>query len=63
VKKNVGALVRQIRGELTQNEFARRLNVNQSIISEIEANKKEPGKKLAKRLAEYSGKPMEDFIN
>jgi transcriptional regulator with XRE-family HTH domain len=61
--KNVGALVRQVRGELTQNEFARRLNVRQSIISEIEANKKEPGKRLAKRLAEYAGKPMEEFIN
>jgi len=48
---------------LSQNKFAKKLNVNQSTISRIEANVKEPGSFLMKKLYNYSGKNLNQLLN
>jgi transcriptional regulator with XRE-family HTH domain len=52
VRENVG---------LSQNQFARKLNVNQSTISRVEANKREPGYGLLKKIYSFSGKNLKEL--
>jgi len=61
--KDVGKTVRDIRGDLTQAEFATLLEISQGFLSEIETNIKEPGKKTARKLADLSGLPVGTFFN
>lgn len=61
-KKTIGETVREIRGTRTQAEFAELLGISQAFLSEIEHDKKEPGKKIILKLAEISGLPVETFF-
>ena len=61
-EKDVGKMVLDIRGELTQAEFAKLLEISQGFLSEIENNVKEPGKKTARKLADLSGLPADTFF-
>jgi len=60
--KDIGKMVRNIRGELPQADFASLLEISQGYLSEIENNKKEPGKQLARQLSDLSGKPVDAFF-
>ena len=60
--KTVADAIREIRGETTQAEFAKKLDISQSFLSELETGKKLPGKNLIKELAKLSGYPLERFF-
>jgi transcriptional regulator with XRE-family HTH domain len=63
---DIGANVREIRqglpGKVTQEQFGKLLGVPASVISDIENNKRTPSKHVAKKLAELTGEPAENFI-
>lgn len=61
-KPTIGELAKDIRGDQTQAEFAKQLGITQAHLSQIEAGKKTPGKKVAKRLGEISGLDAGTFI-
>jgi len=61
-KKNIGEIVREVRDKRTQTDFADLLGISQAFLSEIEHNKKEPGKKVILKLSKLSGFPADKFI-
>lgn len=61
--RSIGKIVREIRGDRTQKQFSELLDVHITVISDIENNRREPSKRVAKKLAILSGKPMETFVN
>jgi hypothetical protein len=63
VLNKVGALVKELRGDMSQREFGLAIgSVPASVICDIELAKKEPSKAVAKKLASYSGKPIGAFL-
>ena len=62
----IGEKVRQIRqelpGKVTQQQFGKLLGIAPSVISDVENGKRTPSKHLAKKLAELTGYPAENFI-
>ena len=58
----IGNLVKQCRGPRTQKQLAELLGVPASTISDIENGKREPSKKVARKLAIFSGLPVDKFI-
>jgi len=57
--KTMGGRIRAIRGELTQMDFAERLNIKQAMVSRYEADKEIPSSKILMRMARFSGKSVE----
>jgi DNA-binding transcriptional regulator YiaG len=57
----IGSEVKAIRGDLSQEKFARVLKTSTTVICDAE-NKGKVSKKLAKKLAALSEKPLEFFI-
>ena len=55
----LGERIRQLRGEMTQSEFADILRIKQAMISRYEANKETPSPKVLLRIAQFSGKSIE----
>ena len=62
MSKEIGDLVKQCRGLRTQKQLAELLGVPPSTISDIETGKREPSKKVARKLAIFSGLPVDKFI-
>lgn len=62
MNKDVARLVRELRGDMTQEQFGKLINVKPVLISAIETGRRPPSKKTALKLAAYSGKPLTDFI-
>lgn len=58
----IADLVREIMGDTKQNKFARILEVDQTSISAILNCRRPPSIDVAKKLANYSGLPLEKFI-
>jgi transcriptional regulator with XRE-family HTH domain len=66
MKNKIGEKVRQIRqnlpGKVTQEQFGKLLGIAPSVISDVETGKRTPSKHMAKKLAELTGEPAENFI-
>lgn len=63
--QTIGQLIREIRLELgydRQYKFANVLGITPAFMSNLEAGRKKPGKKLIKKLAEISGRDVCDFF-
>ena len=61
-KKRLGDVVRLLRQEKTQKEFAKLLNVGQSTLSMWESGKVTPDLENLEKLAEVWGKTPEEFV-
>ena len=61
-KKRLGDIVRELRGKLTQKEFATRLEIGQSTLSMWESGKVTPDLENLEKLAEVWGKTPEEFV-
>lgn len=61
-KKRLGELVRQLRQNLTQKEFAEKLGISQSGLSMWEAGKVTPDLESLEKLAEVWGKTPEELV-
>lgn len=61
-KPTIGEIVKNIRGDTKQGVFAKELGISQAHLSMIESNKKRPGVKVIKKLAEISGLNALTFI-
>jgi len=59
ISGTLGGRIRQIRGDLTQAEFASLLEIKQAMVSRYEAEKEMPSPPVLLRLARFSGRPME----
>jgi len=51
----LGQRIRQIRGDLTQSEFADFLRIKQAMISRYEADKETPSPRILLRIAQFHG--------
>jgi DNA-binding XRE family transcriptional regulator len=61
--ESIGVIVRKLRADKSQREFGKVLGgIPASVICAIEKEKRQPSKSVAKRLAEFSGLPLETFI-
>ncbi len=61
-KKRLGDVVRQLRQDKTQKEFAKMLDVSQSTLSMWESGKVTPDLENLEKLAEVWGKTPEEFV-
>ena len=61
-KKRLGEIVRQLRKELTQKEFANLLGIGQSTLSMWESGKVTPDLENLEKLASVWGKTPEEFV-
>jgi transcriptional regulator with XRE-family HTH domain len=61
-KKRLGDIVRQLRKNLTQREFANSLGIGQSTLSMWESGKVTPDLENLEKLAEVWGKTPEEFV-
>jgi transcriptional regulator with XRE-family HTH domain len=61
-KKRLGEIVRQLRENLTQREFANSLGIGQSTLSMWESGKVTPDLENLEKLAEVWGKTPEEFV-
>ena len=61
-KKRLGEIVRQLRKNLTQKEFANLLGIGQSTLSMWESGKVTPDLENIEKLAEVWGKKPEEFV-
>lgn len=52
----------RVNKELTQNELAEALGVTQSMISAIELDKRDAGRKLSKKIAAFFNVNIEEII-
>ena len=59
ISGSFGGRIRELRGDLTQAEFAQLLDIKQAMISRYEADKEMPSPPVLLRLAQFSGRPME----
>lgn len=59
---SVSVQIRKLRGTKSQKEFAEKIGVTQGYVSEMESGKKEPSKKLIRKLSELYGVSKGDFI-
>jgi len=59
ISASFGGRVRELRGDLTQDEFAQMLDIKQAMVSRYEADKEMPSPPILLRLAQFSGRPME----
>jgi len=59
IPASLGGRVRELRGDLTQAEFAQLLDIKQAMVSRYEADKEMPSPPVLLRLAQFSGRPME----
>ena len=55
----LGGRIRQLRGDLTQAEFAQMLQIKQAMVSRYEADKETPSPPVLLRLAQFSNRSME----
>lgn len=62
MKKDIGTVVKDLRDNLTLREFGELLEIPASTLCDIENGKLEPSKEVAKKLAAFSGLPLEQFI-
>ncbi len=60
---SIGEIVKSIRGDTRQGVFAKQLGISQAHLSMIEADKKRPGLKVVKKLAQISGLDAVTFID
>lgn len=60
--ETIGDIIRQWRGDRSQAEAARLLGISQTHLSDLELNKKEPGKNLIRKLVKETGRPLEVFF-
>lgn len=65
--KDIGKIVREFRqnlagGKVTQKKFGKLIGIPPSVVSDIENNKREPSKQVAKKLSELTGLPIETFL-
>ena len=60
----VAAAVRGVRAELkiNQSSFAALIGVKQPTVAQLESGRRKPSPRLAYRLAQVSGKPLETFV-
>lgn len=58
----IARLIKEIRGEKTQAQFAEITGINHKVLSAIETGRRVPSKDAARKLSLYSGRPLEDFI-
>ncbi|MHC1761470.1 MAG: helix-turn-helix transcriptional regulator [Negativicutes bacterium] len=60
----VAAAVRGVRAELKINQasFAALIGVKQPTVAQLEGGRRKPSPRLAYRLAQVSGKPLETFV-
>ena len=54
-----GERIRQLRGDMTQAEFADAVAIKQAMISRYEASKETPSPKVLLRIAQFSGTSIE----
>jgi transcriptional regulator with XRE-family HTH domain len=59
IPASLGGRIRELRGDLTQSEFAQLLDIKQAMVSRYEADKEMPSPPILLRLAQFSGRPME----
>ncbi len=57
--KSLGGRIRQLRGDLTQSEFADILRIKQAMISRYEADKETPSPRILLRIGQFSGRSIE----
>lgn len=57
--ERLGKRIREIRGELTQAEFASLLDIKQAMVSRYEADKETPSPQVLLRMSRFSGRSME----
>ena len=55
--------LRELRGSMSMDALSELLQVSKSIISLIEAGKRNPGVKTAKKLSKFSGKEINYWID
>lgn len=55
--------LRELRGSMSMDTFSKQLQVSKSIISLIEAGKRNPGVGTIKKLSEFSGKTIDYWID
>lgn len=58
----IGQIIREWRGDRTQVDVAKELDIPQSHLSRLERGLRFPGKQLALVLAKKTNKPLEIFI-
>ncbi len=60
----VAAVIRDVRAELgaSQAKFAGMLGVKQPTVAQLENGRRRPSPRMAYRLAQVSGKPLETFV-
>ena len=59
---NIAQVARNIRGDKSLAEFQIATGINKDTMSQIETGKALPSKRVAKILAQLSGRPVGDFI-
>ena len=58
----IGEKIREIRGELSQREFAERLAISIAAVSTYENNMRVPRDGLKKKIAKYAGKTVQEIF-
>lgn len=58
----IARLVREIRGDRSQSQFAEITGIHKNVLSDIETGRRDPSKDVARKLSLYSGRPLEAFI-
>ena len=58
----IGEKIREIRGELSQREFAERRAISIAAVSMYENNMRVPRDGLKKKIAKYAGKTVQEIF-
>ncbi len=57
-----GEILRELRGNMTQEEMAKRLNITKSSLAMYERNERIPRDEVKVRIAKYFGKTVQEIF-
>ena len=57
-----GEILRELRGSMTQEEMAKRLNITKSSLAMYERNERVPRDEVKIRIAKYFGKTVQEIF-
>ncbi len=57
-----GEILRELRGNITQEEMAKRLNITKSSLAMYERNERVPRDEVKVRIANYFGKTVQEIF-